>query len=179
MTNQAKSIRSIFTSSPITKEEISRAYAMGMIPRDHLEHGEYYTGICRNAEVAMWRADEGRFFHLRTKYGTTYAEAINHPEDDNGFDFFVPVAHVILPGASTARPPGYEEFKKTGPPRGPWNQPQPRPRAERLLQAILSVYGIDDIKENPTAKGWADQILNALKGLEELAKSQEYNKDEN
>ena len=32
----------------------------------------------------------GTFIHLREKFGSVFSEAINHPEDDDGWDLFVP-----------------------------------------------------------------------------------------
>ena len=44
---------------------------------------------CRNASEAVW--DGEKFTYLRTKFGTTYTEFINHFEDDDGYDVFVPI----------------------------------------------------------------------------------------
>ena len=60
-----------------------------MIEKKDLEEGEYYVGSCRNAQVAKW--DGKVFIYLRYKFGDTFAEEINHPEDDNGFDLFIPI----------------------------------------------------------------------------------------
>lgn len=60
-----------------------------MIEKKDLEDGEWYVGKCRNAHVACWHGD--CFVHLRTKFGATFAEEINHPEDDDGFDCFIPI----------------------------------------------------------------------------------------
>jgi len=61
------------------------------LPRAALQDGEYYFGTCRNAQVAKWHASEGVFKHWRTKFGSRFVEEINHPEDDDGFDCFVPL----------------------------------------------------------------------------------------
>lgn len=61
-----------------------------MIPKSELEHGAYYSGRCRNAEVARWDSIKNRFFYRRYKFGDTFIEEINHPEDDNGYDLFIP-----------------------------------------------------------------------------------------
>lgn len=60
-----------------------------MIEKKDLEVGEYYVGRCRNSHVAMWNGDV--FIYLRTKFGDTFAEDIYHPEDDDGFDLFIPM----------------------------------------------------------------------------------------
>ncbi len=61
-----------------------------MIPKHALTVGEYYVGLCRNATVARW--DGERFHHWRRKFGHEFVETIHHPEDDQDFDVFVPVA---------------------------------------------------------------------------------------
>ena len=61
----------------------------GGIPKDKLIVGKTYIGDCRNAREAVW--DGEKFTYMRTKFGSTYPEKINHFEDDNGFDLFVPL----------------------------------------------------------------------------------------
>jgi hypothetical protein len=61
----------------------------GAIPKKQLIKGETYLGTCRNAEKAIWTGKE--FIYQRTKFGCTYDETINHFEDDNGYDLFVPL----------------------------------------------------------------------------------------
>ena len=51
--------------------------------------GKTYLGECRNADRAVWNGEV--FIYQRTKFGYTYPENINHFEDDNGFDLFVPI----------------------------------------------------------------------------------------
>ena len=67
-----------------------------MIPKCNLKNGAYYVGYCRNASVAMWDERAACFVYLRTKFGNVFAETINHPEDDDGFDIFVPVREADL-----------------------------------------------------------------------------------
>jgi len=56
-----------------------------------LEDGCYYFGECRNADVAQWHADKKKFTYWRHEfYGDVYEEDINHFEDDNGYDLFIP-----------------------------------------------------------------------------------------
>ena len=57
-----------------------------MIPKKDLVVGQYYIGRCRNARIARW--DGKVFWYIRVKFGDTFAEKINHPEDDNGYDLF-------------------------------------------------------------------------------------------
>ena len=61
----------------------------GGIPKDKLEIGKTYVGSCRNASEAVWGGEH--FTYMRTKFGCTYPEEINHFEDDNGSDLFVPI----------------------------------------------------------------------------------------
>lgn len=59
------------------------------IAKCNLEHGAYYRGHCRNAEVARWNAELGKFIHWRQKFGHRFLEEICHPEDDQRYDVFV------------------------------------------------------------------------------------------
>ncbi len=61
----------------------------GGIPKEELIVGETYIGDCRNASEAVWNGK--RFTYMRTKFGYTYPEDINHFQDDDGFDLFVPI----------------------------------------------------------------------------------------
>lgn len=57
-----------------------------MIPKEKLEAGAYYQGICRNASIARW--DGSVFHHWRTKFAWTFLETISCPEDEDEFDVF-------------------------------------------------------------------------------------------
>lgn len=59
------------------------------IPKSELRNGITYKGNCRNASEAIWDVD--KFVYTRYKFGSTYFETINHYEDDDGYDVFVPV----------------------------------------------------------------------------------------
>jgi len=63
---------------------------IGAISKSELVDCAQYLGVCRNAYVAKWLADKNKFVYLRTKFGKTFAEEINHPEDDDGYDLFIP-----------------------------------------------------------------------------------------
>ena len=52
--------------------------------------GTTYTGVCRNSDEATWLGD--KFEYIRYKFGTQYKETINHFEDDDGYDLFVPLS---------------------------------------------------------------------------------------
>ena len=58
------------------------------IPKKDLIIGEKYSGICRNTSEAVWN---GKVFeYKRYKFGFFYDDTINHYEDDDGYDVFVP-----------------------------------------------------------------------------------------
>ena len=61
----------------------------GGIPKDKLIVGKTYIGDCRNAREAVW--DGEKFTYMRTKFRSTYPETINHFQDDDGYDLFVPL----------------------------------------------------------------------------------------
>ena len=55
---------------------------------NEMEAGAVYRGTCRNAEYALWNGV--RFLHLRTKFGDTFMESIEHAERDTPYDVFLP-----------------------------------------------------------------------------------------
>jgi hypothetical protein len=61
----------------------------GAIPLNQLEIGKTYIGSCRNASEAVWQGE--KFIYQRHKFGFTFPEEINHFQNDNGFDVFVPI----------------------------------------------------------------------------------------
>jgi hypothetical protein len=78
----------------VNKDEYNNFYVpilikCGAIPKDKLIPGGKYKGACRNAEIAVWTGN--KFIYDRTKFGTTYKEEINHFQDDDGGDLFVPL----------------------------------------------------------------------------------------
>ena len=64
------------------------AFAMGLIPKHELVHGQWYLGACRNAKQARWNAEKQKFEYLRTKFGSTFWDELEHPEDSRGYDLF-------------------------------------------------------------------------------------------
>ena len=68
--------------------DLHAAYGMGLIPKHELVHGQWYLGACRNAKQARWNAEKQKFEYLRTKFGSTFWDEIEHPEDDSGYDLF-------------------------------------------------------------------------------------------
>ena len=64
----------------------------GAIPKDKLEVGATYEGTCRNADKAVWN---GKCFdYKRYKFGEWEDAKINHFQDDNGYDLFVPIKKI-------------------------------------------------------------------------------------
>ena len=82
-------------SVPITSKEdyeniiVPNFIRCGAIPKDKLEVGVTYVGSCRNASEAVWDGKE--FTYIRHKFGSSYEETINHFQDDDGSDLFVPI----------------------------------------------------------------------------------------
>ena len=80
---------------PIVKKEdydniiVPNIIRCGGIPKEKLIIGKTYIGHCRNAHEAVW--DGEKFTYMRTKFGNTYPEDINHFQDDDGHDLFVPI----------------------------------------------------------------------------------------
>lgn len=74
---------------PIPSVLYDELYQKGIIPKKELEIGKYYWGKCRNANVALWNGD--KFTYMRTKFNWCYPEDINHLENDDGFDLFIPL----------------------------------------------------------------------------------------
>ena len=83
---------------PIVEKEIYNDYIVpnlircGAIPKEKLIVGKCYEGSCRNASNAVWNGE--KFTYKRTKFGYTYNEDINHFQDDDGFDLFVPLKEI-------------------------------------------------------------------------------------
>ena len=81
----------------VSKEEWENFYVphlirCGAIPKDELEVGAAYYGDCRNASEAVW--DGEKFTYQRYKFGFTFPEKINHFQDDDGYDLFVPIKKI-------------------------------------------------------------------------------------
>ena len=80
---------------PLTDAETWRSFIVpkllecGAIPKNNLIIGKKYLGSCRNTSEAIWNGD--RFTYKRYKWGVYDDDEINHFEDDDGFDLFVPI----------------------------------------------------------------------------------------
>lgn len=86
-------------SIPVVSQEeyntivIPKLIEWGAIPKKDLVVGKKYKGYCRNSSEATW-TDKNKFEYLREKFGTTFIDIINHFEDDNGYDLFVPYEEI-------------------------------------------------------------------------------------
>ena len=80
---------------PIPFAMFQEMYSKGIIPKKDLVKNRYYRGKCRNASVAIWNGYE--FVYMRTKFTSVFAEDIKHPEDDNGYDLFIPFMEELNP----------------------------------------------------------------------------------
>lgn len=77
--------------------ELYTAYGMGLIPKYELVHGQWYSGICRNADKAVWNSASQKFFYRHTKFGSIFWDEVEHPEDDRGHDLFFPTVAINEP----------------------------------------------------------------------------------
>lgn len=75
-----------------SKVEIRQAVKDGMIAKENLITDKLYEGHCRNATTARWTGTE--FEYMRFKFDSVYPECAYHPEDDDGYDIFVPIKGV-------------------------------------------------------------------------------------
>jgi hypothetical protein len=83
----------IHLPKPIPGDLYIELYKKGIIPKKNLLKNHYYFGKCRNGRVAMWNGYE--FIYMRQEMNKSYhPEEINHIEDDNGFDLFIPLKEV-------------------------------------------------------------------------------------
>lgn len=110
MKDAQKKVYKFIRENKLNPENLKKLEELGMIPRDQLEDRAYYFGICRNAQIAQWVESPGYpsknelpngninrgpcFYHMREKFNSIYVEQINHPEDDNGFDLFIPLKKI-------------------------------------------------------------------------------------
>lgn len=62
------------------------------IPKSEMIVDKEYEGHCRNSGKAVWKGDH--FEYQRYKLGSYYTDEINHYEDDDGYDVFVPTEEI-------------------------------------------------------------------------------------
>ena len=60
----------------------------GAIAKEDLIKGAWYLGSCRNTIFAQWTGKRFRF--IRDKFSGSYIDTLNHFQDDDGYDLFVP-----------------------------------------------------------------------------------------
>ena len=80
--------------NPLEDYHYEILYKNGILKKEELKDGKYYLGKCRNANVAKWDEQGKCFWYMRNKFGSTFPEKINHLQDDNRFDLFVPLKEV-------------------------------------------------------------------------------------
>lgn len=100
-----------------TPEQMDAAYAAGLLRKEHLEHGQYYAGRCRNAKVARWHAGAQCFVHWREKFGSRFLERIKHPVDEKHFDVFL-AQELVAPGEDAIADDRFEQFVEQEKTRG-------------------------------------------------------------
>ena len=82
---------------PITDSEswktfyVPKLIELGAIPKDKLIDGKTYIGDTRNTKEAKWDAKKNTFIYMRSKWGNTFEDEVNHFEDDNHYALFVPI----------------------------------------------------------------------------------------
>ena len=76
----------------LQKYVAKRFVELGALPKEALQDGHLYLGNCRNASRAIWNGK--KFKYTRYKFGITFEEEINHFEDDEGNDVFVPIKDI-------------------------------------------------------------------------------------
>lgn len=98
--NSLDSLEGIEVEFPITHNEEDKKWytdkfiELGAIPKDKLIVGREYFGHCRNSDRAIWKGEH--FEYERYKFGSTYIDKINHFQDDDGYDVFVPIKLIEL-----------------------------------------------------------------------------------
>lgn len=79
---------------PLTEFHVKQLVKAGAIAKKDLKNGTSYLGKCRNAHEAILHADKNVFIYKIHKFGDIFDEDINHFEDDNGYDLFVPIKEI-------------------------------------------------------------------------------------
>lgn len=78
----------LFRTSEEYKKFTKECIEAGAICKKDLIKGAYYVGSCRNSGIALWTGKE--FIYIREKIGY-YIDHVNHFEDDDGYDLFIPL----------------------------------------------------------------------------------------
>lgn len=80
----------LYRGCVLDEANLNHVYIDGMIAKKDLVDGAIYLGHCRNSQYAVWDAGERKFKYVREKFGNEYWDEVEHPEDDIGYDVFVP-----------------------------------------------------------------------------------------
>lgn len=88
------SLEILHIPNPMPKGFAQYLVCRGMIAKRDLIHDHEYYGHCRNAKIARWDSAKQKFIYKRHKFDSTYDESINHPENDDGHDLFIPIKRV-------------------------------------------------------------------------------------
>lgn len=91
-TDYIPSVPKMKTSEDYQEYVVKNYIRCGAIPKKDLIIGKTYLGDCRNASEAIWNGKV--FVYKRRKFNLEYDEEINHFEDDNGYDLFVPIREI-------------------------------------------------------------------------------------
>ena len=67
----------------------------GAIAKKDLVSGGWYIGQSRSTNIAQWFPKTG-FNYIRYKLGGSFVDNINHFQDDDGYDVFIPFKLVII-----------------------------------------------------------------------------------
>ena len=88
-TDYVPSVPKMKTTEDYEEYVVKNYIRCGAIPKKDLIIGQTYLGDCRNASEATWNGKV--FIYKRRKFNLEYEEEINHFEDDDGYDLFVPL----------------------------------------------------------------------------------------
>ena len=80
-----------FNSPEEYKQFCQMLIEKGAIPKNKLKNKTKYYGSCRNADYAVWNAESQKFCYERWKHGIVSIDYVNHFEDDDGYDLFIPI----------------------------------------------------------------------------------------
>jgi hypothetical protein len=129
------------------------------IPKEKLEHGAYYFGKCRNADIARWNATENQFYYWREKFRTRFVETIKYPTDDPTFDIFYPFKRIY--GAQSVRPIRFEEEQK--------KLEAVQSEGKREWRGRINDWEQEDVVELPESGflGWVRTTREAFNNLED------------
>ena len=83
-----------YNSTEEYQQLIEEYLKAGAIAKEDLISGAWYLGQSRSTNIAQW-FPFGGFYYIRHKFGGTFVDSLNHFEDDNGYDLFIPFKLII------------------------------------------------------------------------------------